>query len=398
MTEPDFCPEFFRRWFLSPAHSSRIIEVLRRWMTDLMPVTICREAAALSSIPESAGPVAARVDWDPALLVAQTEAVVQRAISRGKGGLSLWGSTGDDRSGRVGAMGWIRLDCGLEGSAEGALRLESDAMTLVLVDSVVDSERGGMQLADLCREVVCRGAMPLGVVAVDWPEGDGSGLTGADLSICEALEMDVMRSRSRRDDSETGVGEPRWLVVGLVREKEVLHSEGFGAEGEAILLLGDPVGADVEESGRGARLSSLELGAEKGMSDGLRMLMSGGRIRTAMGCGEGGLAGSVMRGVMGAGGMVGASLDLTELLAVVEREGGREGGRVLRWDGVWLGERPGRVLVTTLALDAGKVLAQARILGIPAVMLGWTGGESVRLRMPAGEVEWRLDRLKAFGP
>lgn len=394
MTESDFSPHIFHRWFLRPEHSSRITEVLRRWLTELSPWTGSRVSESRRSSSESADSVAARVDWDPGALVAETEALVQRASVAGEEARRLWAPSGDPRTGTAGAMEWIRLDCGGEVHGEGVVRSESDEISLVLVASVADLGRGGMQLADLCREVVCRGAMPIGLVAVDGPEGDELDLTEVDVAFCELLGMDLLRSRWRRDDPGAGVGEPRWLVIGLVREKDHPLSEAFGSEGEAILLLGDAVGVGDERRVRSAPLTALELHSEKERVDALRMLIAGGRIRTAMTCGEGGVAGSVMRGVLGASSLVGASLDFTEMMA----GGEREGGRVVRWDEVWLGERPGRVLVTTLALDAGKVLAQARILGIPAALVGWTGGECVRLRMPAGEVEWRLDRLKACGP
>ena len=279
---------------------------------------------------------------------------------------------------------------------------------MVLSEAVLDVAMGLGQLADLSRNVVCGGAIPVGVLAVDWPRmGDETG--SADplepyFGACTALGVDVFRAQSTREFPQALAREPRWLLIGVVCERDLAPAAAFEGEGDSILLLGEPAdrsdelqGLDpgvwwnqVRQQPRGG-IRPLDLHAESERHDALRMLLLGGRIRSAMTCGRGGMAWSVMSAVSTGARSLGASLDLTELLS---SSAAKEGESPVRWDALWFGESRGRVLVTTSALDAGKVLAQARILGIPAAMVGRTGGGDVRLRLPACEVVWPLERVR----
>ncbi|HSH94464.1 MAG TPA: hypothetical protein VK968_09985, partial [Roseimicrobium sp.] len=64
-----------------------------------------------------------------------------------------------------------------------------------------------------------------------------------------------------------------------------------------------------------------------------------------------------------------------------------------RLDALLFGETQNRVVVTTSALNAGKVLAQAKILGVPAVQIGSVGGDRLVIKTGAGETSWDLREL-----
>ena len=64
-----------------------------------------------------------------------------------------------------------------------------------------------------------------------------------------------------------------------------------------------------------------------------------------------------------------------------------------RLEALLFGETQSRVVVSTSALDAVKVLERARILGVPAARLGTVGGSSLRIKTSVGEWTWDLQEL-----
>ena len=49
-------------------------------------------------------------------------------------------------------------------------------------------------------------------------------------------------------------------------------------------------------------------------------------------------------------------------------------------DALLFGETQARVVISVSPLNAGKVLAQAKILGVPAVAIGKVGGTSLQIK------------------
>jgi phosphoribosylformylglycinamidine synthase len=72
----------------------------------------------------------------------------------------------------------------------------------------------------------------------------------------------------------------------------------------------------------------------------------------------------------------------------------KDGETPVRWDALWFGEATGRVVFTVASIDAGKVMAQARILGIPAMLIGRTGGDQLSMKTSQGELSWGIAELK----
>ena len=64
-----------------------------------------------------------------------------------------------------------------------------------------------------------------------------------------------------------------------------------------------------------------------------------------------------------------------------------------RVDGLLFGEAQGRVVISVAGIDAGKVLAQAKMLGIPAMRLGTVGGDNLKIVSDGGELECGVAEL-----
>jgi phosphoribosylformylglycinamidine synthase len=57
------------------------------------------------------------------------------------------------------------------------------------------------------------------------------------------------------------------------------------------------------------------------------------------------------------------------------------------------GETQGRVVISVSALNAGKVLAQAKILGVPAARLGTVGGTVLQIKTAQGTLSGDVSEL-----
>ena len=182
----------------------------------------------------------------------------------------------------------------------------------------------------------------------------------------------ILSARSPRTEGE-GVAVDAGVAALLVRWAEdgvVCPSGSFQAEGDAVLLLGDGLGG-----------AGLDVEAGSLLRTTLAGLVLEGVIRSARVCGEGGL-----------------------LVAVVDslarRVGGTEAGSavgvVVQWapldptvsmEKLLFGEAPNRVVISVRGEDAGRVLKQAKILGVPGVRVGTVGGDALVVRF--SEQEWR---------
>jgi phosphoribosylformylglycinamidine synthase len=64
-----------------------------------------------------------------------------------------------------------------------------------------------------------------------------------------------------------------------------------------------------------------------------------------------------------------------------------------RLDALLFGETQGRIIISVAGIDAVKVLARAKILGVPAAWIGTIGGDSLRIKAPACEFSWQITEL-----
>ena len=65
----------------------------------------------------------------------------------------------------------------------------------------------------------------------------------------------------------------------------------------------------------------------------------------------------------------------------------------LRLDALLFGEAQGRVIISVAALNAAKVLAQAKILGVPAARIGTVGGGALQIKIPGATLSCELYEL-----
>jgi phosphoribosylformylglycinamidine synthase len=215
---------------------------------------------------------------------------------------------------------------------------------------------------------------------------------------------------------------PTVAMVGLVEKPEHITTQWFKDEGDAIILLGAPVDEKDPLQGLGgsAYLQVIhgkktgspprcDLEKEKELHLDLRALIHSGVVKSAHDCSEGGLAVALAECCISqliareTPRLIGADVDLNvfnvgqasslspmapgtnvSVNAATAGAGSdkdrREACPTFRLDALLFGETQGRVVISVSALDAAKVLAQAKILGVPAARIGTVGGTVLQIK------------------
>ena len=70
-----------------------------------------------------------------------------------------------------------------------------------------------------------------------------------------------------------------------------------------------------------------------------------------------------------------------------------ENAPALRLDALLFGEAQGRVVISVAAVNAGKVLAQAKILGLTATRIGTVGGGALQIKGAGATLNCDLQQL-----
>ena len=316
-------------------------------------------------------------------------------------------------------------------------------------------EGGKIAVAEAARNLACSGALPLGVTdnlnfgnphspELFWQLKESvRGLADA----CRAFNAPVTGGNcSLYNQSPAGPIDPTPTVamVGLVEKAEHIVTQWFKDEGDAIILLGAPVdtGDPLQGLGGSAYLQVIhgwktgtpprcDLEREKELHLALRALIHSGAVKSAHDCSDGGLAVALAESCISrqiareTPRLIGAEIDLTVVAAPREGPGetgarassraeprngeasvltsrrdepeeamSRSSGASLhRLDALLFGESQGRILISVSALNAGKVLAQAGILGVPAARIGTVGGSSLQIKTARGTFSGDLREL-----
>jgi phosphoribosylformylglycinamidine synthase subunit PurL len=279
-------------------------------------------------------------------------------------------------------------------------------------------EGGKIVVAEAARNLACSGAVPLGVTdnlnfgnphkpELFWQLKESvRGLADA----CRAFNAPVTGGNcSLYNQSPAGPIDPTPTVamVGLIEQAEHVTTQWFKDEGDAILLLGDVVDADDPLQGLGGSAylqvahgrktgvpPRCRLEQERELHLALRALIHSGVVKSAHDCSEGGLAVALAEGCISqqiareTPRLIGAQIDLTPVGRTLSRAGTTAGGNVsepagacsTRLDALLFGEAQGRIVISVAALNADKVLAQAKILGVPAARLGTVGGPVLQIK------------------
>jgi phosphoribosylformylglycinamidine synthase len=129
----------------------------------------------------------------------------------------------------------------------------------------------------------------------------------------------------------------------------------------------------------------------------LRSLIYSGVVKSAHDCSEGGLAVAVAECCISrqvareTPRLIGAKLDLTPPGA--ENGAPASAGQEPRLDALLFGESQARIVISVAAANAVKVLAQAKILGVPATRLGTVGGDQLEIKRGDAGFSWAVTEL-----
>ncbi len=256
-------------------------------------------------------------------------------------------------------------------------------------------------VAEVARNLACAGAVPLGSTdnlnygnphnqEIFWQLRESvRGLAEA----CRAFNAPVTGGNvSLYNQNPSGPIDPTPTVamVGLVEKPEHITTQWFKDEGDAIILLGEVVDAGDPLLGLGGsaylqQVHGLKTGTpprcdltkEKDLHLALRSLIYSGVVKSAHDCSEGGLAVTLAECCISqqigreTPRLIGAEIDLS---AVAK----------MRLDALLFGESQGRVVISVAAVQAHKVLAQAKILGVPATQLGTVRGSALQIKTSEG--------------
>ena len=271
-------------------------------------------------------------------------------------------------------------------------------------------EGGKAAVTEAARNLVCSGATPLGVTdnlnyanphnpELFWQLKESvRGLADA----CRVFNTPVTGGNcSLYNQSPAGPIDPTPTIamVGLIDKPEHITTQWFKDEGDAIILLGEPVDMQDPLQGLGgsAYLQNVrnlktgtpprcDLDQAKTLHDALRALIHGGSIKSAHDCSDGGLGVALAECCISqlvareTPRLIGAQVDLSAVAGT-------------RLDALFFGETQSRVVLSTTALNATKVVAQARLLGVPALCIGAVGGDKLVVKTAAGEWSWTLSEL-----
>src|ERR1051326_6001472 len=314
-------------------------------------------------------------------------------------------------------------------------------------------EGGKIAVAEGARNLACTGARPLGTTdnlnfgnpfnpEIFWQLRESvRGIAEG----CRAFNAPITGGNvSLYNQNPNGPIDPTPTVamVGLIEKPEHVTTQWFKDEGDAIILLGGIIDSNDPLLGLGGsaylqRIQGLKTGTpprcdlqkEVDLHLALRALIYSGVVKSAHDCSEGGLAVALAECCISqqvareTPRLIGAQIDLAPLppetdqaassvlpLPKEEAKGKGEGAvrqpnpqgiadvvskpaDASRVDALLFGETQGRIIISVAQIDAVKVLARAKILGIPATWIGIVGGENLIIKTAASELSWPLSEL-----
>jgi phosphoribosylformylglycinamidine synthase len=277
------------------------------------------------------------------------------------------------------------------GGDAAIVRVEDGPKGLALTTDVnpryceADPVEGGKQaVAEAWRNITAVGGKPLAITDnlnfgnPERPEvmGQFVGCIRGIGEACRALDYPVVSGNVSLYNETNGQGilpTPTIGGVGVVDDVRVHASVRFKREGDAILLIGETQGwlgqsiylRDVCGREEGAP-PPVDLAAERRNGDFVRHLILAGRVDTVHDCSDGGLALAVAEMAMAGG--IGAEIGAPEDVPL---------------HAFLFGEDQARYVLAVDGDAAMDILYEAKALGVPAAMLGVTGGDS--LQLPGGE-------------
>lgn len=265
-------------------------------------------------------------------------------------------------------------------------------------------EGAAMAVAEVCRNVVCVGAEPIGLTdclnfgSPERPEimRQFSRAVDGIAAACRALEVPIVSgnvSLYNETDGRAILPTPTMAAVGLARDPGDVVGATFPRGGLAVLLLGAPAGGPLGGSEYVAQHTAgdvkgppprLDLSAEVALQRLiLELLRSRPRLlESAHDVSEGGLA-----------------VALVECATATDDASAMVGARITLPDGEALaatlfGEAPSRIVVSADPSHVAVIEARAHAAGVTVTRLGDTGGDRLVLSRGAPVATLSLDELR----
>jgi phosphoribosylformylglycinamidine synthase len=252
----------------------------------------------------------------------------------------------------------------------------------------LDPYRGAMlAVAESARNVACAGATPIGATnnlnfgnperpEIMWQFAEAVRGIG---DACRALDVPITGgnvSLYNETEGDAIYPTPVLGVLGVIDDAARVMTRQFKGAGARVVLIGDNRG-ELGGSEYLAQLHGLvagtppqlDLGRERAVQRLVIDAIRDGLVDSAHDCAEGGVAIAIAECCFDSGG-VGVSVDLA---AVSDLPAG------FRLNGTLFGESASRLVVSTDADRLERLLAAAATAGVPAVEIGRTGGDRIRL-------------------
>jgi len=288
------------------------------------------------------------------------------------------------------------------GVGAGVVRVKGTERALAMsVDcngryGVLDPKQGAkLAVAEASRNVACAGATPLATtnclnfgnpekLNIMWQFGQAVEGIG---EACRALDVPITGgnvSLYNETDGKAIYPTPTIGIVGMIDHADRVLTRRFTCSGDVVVLLGEGHGElggseylkTVHGLVRGVP-PSLDLSRERALQRLLISLADGRLVHSAHDCSDGGLAVTLAECTFGNGG-IGAEVSI-EGVSVSSQP-------AINVAAALFGESASRVLVSTAPDLVTEVLQLAAKAGVPARVIGETGGNRLRMAV-AGTVE-----------
>jgi phosphoribosylformylglycinamidine synthase subunit PurL len=292
----------------------------------------------------------------------------------------------------------------LPGLGCGVVRIKESSSALAM--SVDGNGRFGylnpregakLAVAEAARNVACAGARPIGATnnlnfgnperpEIMWQFAEAVAGIG---EACRALDIPITGgnvSLYNETDGKAILPTPVLGVVGVLDDASKVVTRTFKRAGTAVVLLGasggELGGSEYLKTQHGlirGLVPRLDLDAERRLQTLLVDFASTDHVLSAHDCAEGGLAVTLAECTFDTNG-IGVEVDLPPAADLAEE-----------WvvDATLFGESPSRVVVSTALTQVDELLAAAKVAGVPAAVIGTTGGGRLVVRIngrPAVEV------------
>jgi phosphoribosylformylglycinamidine synthase II len=213
---------------------------------------------------------------------------------------------------------------------------------------------------------------------------------------CRALDYPVVSGNVSLYNETNGVGIPPTPAiggVGLVPDSAKLADIRLKSEGNMLIVIGREeghLGQSIYQNHATGKFEGapppVDLDLEIKAGRLIRTLIREGRVLSVHDCSDGGLLVAIAEMAL-AGGQNGLAREATGLGVELYPYEGR-----LPAHAIWFGEDQGRYVVEVTPQKAEEVLERARLLELPARIVGRTGGDAISLK---GEKALPLSELRA---